>query len=324
MRTRLLVGVLVTLLVGCGGGTAPPSTPTPIPTPSPTPYAANFEPYLSEYLDPAWTGEPIQGAEDACEGPKDHPLGGYINGKLIVVDADRGEIVVPGRSEQDLPWADAPSEVGTVAVVHLKRATSIKLVDFEKKVVVGETQYHDQVGWPTVYEALRSRLLVSPFYSHLDEYLAKKWTSRPTDKETGESLPGGPKRAAAWALDGYIRGGLIIVAADTREILSPLDWPDPSDEYPPDFGLPFADTPEEVGTLVLVWPEKEEGRSYWDGGKEYYLNWKVRLIDFEKKKVLDAGWAGGGGGPSTKFCRGDIGWWPWWQLIDYLRELPRR
>jgi hypothetical protein len=179
MRTRLLVGVLATLLVGCGGGTVPTPKSTPIPTPSPTPYAVNFEPYLSEYLDPAWTGEPIEGAEDACDGPKDLPLGGYINGALIVVDADRGEVVGPGPS--DLPWANTPSEVGTVVVVHLKRATSITLVDFEKKVVVGKKQYHAALGWMEVYDALRGRLSVSPFYSHLDEYLAKKWhASRPT------------------------------------------------------------------------------------------------------------------------------------------------
>jgi len=114
------------------------------------------------------------------------------------------------------------------------------------------------------------------------------------------------------------------VAADTREILSPLDWYDRRDKYPPDFGLPFADTPEEIGTLVLVWPDKDEGRSYTDGGNEYYLNWKVKLIDFEKRTVLDAGWAGGYGGPPTKRCRGDIGSWPWSVLVDYLLELPRR
>ena len=78
---------------------------------------------------------------------------------------------------------------------------------------------------------------------------------------------------------------------------------------------------------MLVWSEKDEGRSFSDGGKEYYVNWKVRLIDFEKKKVLDAGWAGGAGLGlvNSKRCRGDIiGSWPWYQLMDYLLALRRR
>jgi hypothetical protein len=155
------------------------------------------------------------------------------------------------------------------------------------------------------------------FQAHINEYLDPEWT---------KTAPGYPYIFR----EGYIRGGLVVVSADTGLVISPLDW-EPSymsteEPGPPDWGLPFARTPEEVGTVVIVWATREEAFTYGDGAKAYRIRWDIKVVDLAARAVVH-----------TRPCPGDdpktwkawgsgdlIGPAPWLHLIRGLRELPTR
>ena len=52
------------------------------------------------------------------------------------------------------------------------------------------------------------------FQAHINEYLDPEWT---------DTAPGYPYLFR----EGYIRGGLVVVSADTGQVISPLNWETP-------------------------------------------------------------------------------------------------
>jgi hypothetical protein len=148
------------------------------------------------------------------------------------------------------------------------------------------------------------------FQAHLAEYLDPNWTRTAPDHPY---LDG-----------GYLNTGLIVVSVDARQIISPLVWEQPYGEPgPPEWGLPFARTPEEVGTVVLVWAEKPELWEYSDGAKAYGEDWAIKIVDFEAKAVVGTRWFSGGLLPKVKYVKGDLhADPPWARLMGHLRQLP--
>lgn len=319
------------VLAGCGG-TSEKNTPEV----SPTPWSAPFQAHLSEYLDPAWTSQPIESL-GRCWRREDGDLEGYINGKLIVLSVDTGQLLpLPDAGL----WADTPEEVGTVVLVWAIKTEDatywdgtkgyredwgVKLVDLEKRAVVGDAYIlgdspptyksgpGDVTGLPPyndTVDALRARLFAEPFQGHLSEYLDPAWTTQPIE----------------WShLNGYINGKLIVVSADTGQLLRPSysqKSHDSNEPGPPDWGLPWADTPEEVGAVVIVWAIQGQESTYMDGAAAYSEDFMVKLVYFETKTVVGEG-SEAGEISTFKSCPGDeIGGSPWADLWEDLRALP--
>jgi hypothetical protein len=154
---------------------------------------------------------------------------------------------------------------------------------------------------------------LTSFQAHISEYLDPAWTSTKPDYP--------------YLSGGYITGGLIVVFADTRRVISPLSQKDPYNQPPgpPDWGLPFARTPDEVGTVVIVWPEREELWTYSDGAKAYGEDWAVKVVDLEARAVVCTHWFSGGAVPKVKYSKGDLrADPPWSSLMGGLRLLTTR
>lgn len=343
------------VLTGCAANS---SALPEVPEASPTPQGTPFQAHLGEYLDPAWTNQPVE-RPDRCSRAEDGELEGYVNGKLIVLYADGQGLLdptwlgagadvepnEPGPPDWGLPWADSPGEVGTVVVVWDNRVEAasyldgskgyrvdwgVKLVDFRTKTVVGDAYFPggappytksgpgDTTGddpWADLFAALRARLFAAPFTSHLTDYLDPAWMSQPTEWTPGP-------------MAGYINGGLVVVSADTGQLLrSSLEarYPAPDAPGPPDWGLPWADTPDEVGTVAIVWTIQEEESTYADGTSAYREDFMVRLVDFQTRTVISEGSFLGEMPPNSKSCSGDlITRQPWDRLMEDLRALPQR
>lgn len=360
MRSRLLVPLSIVALVGCSG--APPSPPpTPSPEPSATPWSEPFRAHLDEYLNPAWTSLTVV-AREGCMRPEDLELEGYINGKLIVVSVDKRELMrsygslnpatndpdEPGPPDWGLPWAQTPEEVGTVVLVWASpidpltvggtyrkgEALGVRVVDFERKEVVSEGvvypgfamgpsgEERDASPWAYLTGALRSRLFAAPFQAHLPEYLDKAWLGDPSDDVDILAF-----------VEGHIRGGLLVVSADTGELLRPSFAESLYGETkisgavapgPPDWGLRWAETPEDVGTVLLVWPRRVRTTgTFTDGAAGYFEFPKVKLVDLELREVIGEWWNVGDDPGTVKFCSGPItGRSPWADLMADLRGLP--
>lgn len=346
----LIAGFIIATLVAIVLAGCSPTPEVNTPEVSATPWSAQFQVHLSEYLDPAWTSQPIVGL-DRCWRHEDGELEGYINGKLIIVSADTGQLLyrpysVPGSDDPNepgtpdlvLPWANTPEEVGTVVLVWtIKKEAAlytdgsrgyrvdwgVKLVDFQTKEVVGDAYFIglplDQgvkVGeppWTDLMAALQARLFALPFQAHLREYLDPAWTSPPIDWRNS------PR--------GYINGKLIVVSADTGQLLRPsyskTPYSDPNEPGPPEWGLPWADTPEEVGTVVLVWATQDQEFTYTDGNSAYREDFMIKVVDFQTKTVVGEGSFLGESLPTAKLCSGDlIGQSPWADMMRRLRALP--
>ena len=190
-----------------------------------------------------------------------------------------------------------------------------------------------QLSLPTPEPDLRPTL-AAPFEAHLSEYLDPAWMSQPGvehgcfDTLTYDSHSCGLQGSVKGAV---LVGKVVIVDADTGRLhdgfldeLQGMKFDNGILRKIQDSGQsPFslATTPEEVGTVVLLWPPiKTEISAYTDGTKGYRMSYRVKVIDFEKKKVVSEIDFGGDSPPyPAKLSKGDwVGGVPWYELLVAL------
>jgi hypothetical protein len=170
--------------------------------------------------------------------------------------------------------------------------------------------------------------LAAPFQAQLGEYLDPEWLGPPNEATEGCLAElGGDHRACG--LGGSIKGSVVIVEADTRQIahgfLEALAYPDSVDalvDVKEDGGTPvsLAATPSEVGTVVLLWTTSTEAATYTDGTKGYRIDYKVKIVDFDQQAVVGEALLRGHSPPyPAKFTKGDwTGSAPWDVLLTAL------
>jgi hypothetical protein len=173
--------------------------------------------------------------------------------------------------------------------------------------------------------------LAAPFEAHLSEYLDPEWLSQPSEGNTGclEDLDVYYNWPKACGLEGSIKGSVVIVDADTRQIapgfLSALASPDSVDalgHVKGDGGTPIslAATPAEVDTVVLLWSTTTQAATYTDGARGYRTDYRVKIVDFAKQAVVGEAYIKGQSPPyPVKSSKGDwTGSAPWDVLLIAL------
>ncbi|MDO8364210.1 MAG: hypothetical protein Q7V88_15050 [Actinomycetota bacterium] len=352
-RQPLLAPLFVVALVGCSASPQQSATTETV-APTTTGWqSAAFDGYIDEYLDPSWTSEPVASmygagdmfANQPCVRADDTQLEGYVTGEVVVVSADRRQLIDLSQSPSAAGLlAFTPDEVGTVAVVWeitvqtgvyigndkaLRLDWGVRLVDLERKTVVAEgyfrgdapphTKYGpgDATGDPPTDDlaiALKARVFAAPFEETRAQYLDPSWMSQTPeiDYELAQRLG---------AIDS-VNGKLIVVSADTGQLLRPAFATSDSEPGPPDWGLSWAATPDEVGTVVIVWTFARPLNNFVDG-TGYRQDYKVRVIDWTTKAVISDAYYYGETPATAKSCSGDTySPPPWPDLMESLRAAP--
>jgi len=163
--------------------------------------------------------------------------------------------------------------------------------------------------------------LAAPVQAQLSEYLDPEWLGPPNEATAGclADLGGDYK---ARGLGGSIKGRVVIVEADTRQIapgfLEALAYPDSVIalvDVKRDGGNPIslATTASEVGTVVLLWTTTTEAATCTDGAKGYRTDYRVKIVDFDKQAVVGEALLHGHSPPyPAKSTKGDwTGSAPW-------------
>lgn len=154
------------------------------------------------------------------------------------------------------------------------------------------------------------------FAPHIDEYLNPAWTAVAPKAGT---LPSDPPSKFGLEmilpeaeLVGNRSGQLVIVSADNRDLHCGISWvvsgdPDDRLDSPQEWATPgmYAPTPEQVGTVVVVWSYSVWVGTYEDGSRAYRDDLKVRVVDLDTGQIVDDGYLLGSKPPASKLGSGE-------------------
>jgi hypothetical protein len=183
MRTRLLIGALVTLLAACGGAapTAPTTTPvayTPRPSPSPAPWSSDWGGFASTW-DGGVTEVLVATCKDGTPVPGAAPYAGLVH-PLLVMDMDQwslANVAINQGSQRSFGWSWAsPLQLVVCVEREQKRAGSCGL--YKSGDEVHEVIRKQATATIRVLEAVTGKVLQQKVLKNAAPKCPKKfWTT---------------------------------------------------------------------------------------------------------------------------------------------------